>query len=91
MKYTFITEVTPPPIKFPTVEYSHEQIMNLLTQPMHIDSARTANASVPYYTSFEISEETFKFIESVSIIDNKFFGEKRYKINNIEFTILKEE
>lgn len=41
----------------------------------------------PNYTTINLSEETFKFIESIAIISTPIFGEKEYKINDLKFQI----
>jgi len=41
--------------------------------------------------AISMSEETFKFIDSVATISSPSFGEKEYKINKVKFKIFTEE
>ena len=91
MKYIAITETTKPFEKFDKVDYDIEELKKeFQNQPYYIDTFKDYEP-LPHYTSFEMSEETFKFVESVATIENYKFGEKKYKINNIEFQIVTEE
>lgn len=90
MKYIAITETTKPFEKVDNLIYSEEEVLKALQRPYYIDTFKDYEP-LPHYTTFEMSEETFKFVESVATIEHYRFGEKKYKINNIEFQILTKE
>ena len=90
MNYILITEISPIQVyKEPMTDVDiKKDLENLsLFNPIDLNKLET----IPSFLTQVITEGTFKFIESVAIIENKKFGEKSYKINNIEFKILTEE
>lgn len=93
MNYIAITEVRP--IEF-YIEKTHtewdtqkiiDEIKLYGLQP--IDSFK--KEPLKCYTNTRLSEETFKFIESIATIYSPSFGEKEYKINDLKFQIYTEE
>ena len=93
MNYILTTEVSPIPIYQEPKQFTSDEMVTMITS-IHltpIDLNMFNKETMPCYISQKISEETFKFIESVATIEMKKFGEKTYKINNIEFTILTEK
>jgi|GEM_PF-5830556 len=93
MNYIAITEVKP--IEFYTektnTEWDTQKIIDEIKmsglQP--IDSFK--EEPLKCFTTIKLSEETFKFIDSVATICVPSFGEKEYKINDLKFTIYTEE
>lgn len=43
------------------------------------------------YTIIEVSEEVFKFLNQIAIVENEHYNCPVYKVNGIEFRPLKEE
>lgn len=42
-------------------------------------------SEIDNYLVTEVSDETFSFLNNIAIIENSVFGEKVWKVNNIEF------
>lgn len=92
MKYYAVTEVRKEIVK--SKEYSEDELKKIM-EDFHkgVSSYNYIDPTIelPNFTSIPISEETFKFIESVAIISSPIFGEKEYKINDLKFSIYNEE
>jgi len=92
MNYIAITEIREVLEYQEPKKYNSEEISKILSslQMVPIDMNKS-DVQIPVYLQIKLSEETFKFIESVTTIEVPFFGEKEYKINDLKFQIYTEE
>ncbi len=93
MNYIAITEVKEIPLHIEPKEYSQEdfdKILSDMKKGFHLQSV-DITPKIPAKMLIRLSEETFKFIDSVAIVSTPVFGEKEYKINDLKFTIHTEE
>ncbi len=92
MNYIAITEVRDIPEYVEPRKYSSDEIAKIMAEAMFspIDLNKQSDI-LPKFITIKITEETFKFIESVAIVSFPVFGEKEYKINDLKFTIHTEE
>lgn len=93
MRYIVITETVEIPIYQESKEYSKEEIKEALKKfnTGDIFSPIDPNPPIKPFMVIPMSEETFKFISSVSKISCTTFGEKEYEINRVKFKIFTEE
>ena len=91
MNYIAITEVIEAPIYVEPKKFTSEEISEMMANLMFTPIDSFKQEPLKAYTTIKMSEETFKFIESVATISVPFFGEKDYKINNVSFQIHTEE
>lgn len=85
-KYVAVTEVLTrevyiEPKSLPIEEF----VKHLIFKP-----SKESSTQKPFL-SFELSQETFDFINSVANISVPLFGEKEYKINDLSFKIYPKE
>lgn len=92
MNYIAITEIGEIPQYQEPKQYSSEEIPKIMAEALFrpIDMNKQ-DVPIPAYLQIKLSEETFKFIESVATIEVPVFGEKEYKINDLKFQIYTEE
>jgi len=91
-RYIAVTEVETKPLYVEPInftQYEFDKIAQGLSRYNTFDP--TPKPVLPQYMSIPMSEETFKFIESVSNVFIPIFGEKEYKINNLKFKMYTKE
>lgn len=92
MNYIAITEIRPLDFypKFEYKEYNGKKLEELVLE-LGLIPTTPVQEPLKSFTTIKLTEETFKFIESVATIEVPMYGEKTYKINNISFNIYSEE
>lgn len=92
MKYIAVTEVSTREVYVEPKEFTTEEFKKALSdlQFMPIDLGQQSN-NLKQFTTLELSQETFDFINSVATISFPLFGEKEYKINDLSFKIYPKE
>jgi len=92
MKYIAVTEVSNKEVYIEPKEFTTEELKKVLSslQFMPIDIG-SQSGSLKQFTTLELSQEVFDFINSVATITIPLFGEKEYKINNLSFKIYPRE
>lgn len=90
--YIAVTEIENKPLHVKPKELTKEDLDNITLLGSIFNSIDpTPKPIFPQYMAISMSEETFKFIESISNVFIPIFGEKEYKINNLTFKIYTEE
>jgi len=92
MKYIAITEVLDREVYIEPEKFNVEELKKELSKlkfiPINFDKQSN---NLKQFTTLELSQETFDFINSVANTSIPLFGEKEYKINDLSFKIYPKE